>query len=716
MDRATSGSDVGVSTCKMAAHHRQNTAGRRKVQVSYVIRDEVEKYNRNGVNALQLDPALNRLFTAGRDSIIRIWSVNQHKQDPYIASMEHHTDWVNDIVLCCNGKTLISASSDTTVKVWNAHKGFCMSTLRTHKDYVKALAYAKDKELVASAGLDRQIFLWDVNTLTALTASNNTVTSKLLLSLIASSLSGNKDSIYSLAMNQLGTIIVSGSTEKVLRVWDPRTCAKLMKLKGHTDNVKALLLNRDGTQCLSGSSDGTIRLWSLGQQRCIATYRVHDEGVWALQVNDAFTHVYSGGRDRKIYCTDLRNPDIRVLICEEKAPVLKTLKGIHNFRASGDYDNDCTNPITPLCTQPDQVIKGGASIIQCHILNDKRHILTKDTNNNVAYWDVLKASKVEDLGKVDFEDEIKKRFKMVYVPNWFSVDLKTGMLTITLDESDCFAAWVSAKDAGFSSPDGSDPKLNLGGLLLQALLEYWPRTHVNPIDEEENEVNHVNGEQENRVQKGNGYFQVPPHTPVIFGEAGGRTLFRLLCRDSGGETESMLLNETVPQWVIDITVDDKFLEVELLDQRKNMPKFNKIPFYLQPHASSGAKTLKKDRLSASDMLQVRKVMEHVYEKIINLDNESQTTSSSNNEKPGEQEKEEDIAVLAEEKIELLCQDQASGLADQSPTWPGRCSDSYITGSDYGPQVLDPNMDLRTVKHFIWKSGGDLTLHYRQKST
>uniref|UniRef100_A0A673GA39 WD repeat-containing protein 48-like n=1 Tax=Sinocyclocheilus rhinocerous TaxID=307959 RepID=A0A673GA39_9TELE len=105
----------------------------RVLQVSYVIRDEVEKYNRNGVNALQLDPALNRLFTAGRDSIIRIWSVNQHKQDPYIASMEHHTDWVNDIVLCCNGKTLISASSDTTVKVWNAHKGFCMSTLRTHK-------------------------------------------------------------------------------------------------------------------------------------------------------------------------------------------------------------------------------------------------------------------------------------------------------------------------------------------------------------------------------------------------------------------------------------------------------------------------------------------------------------------------------------------------------------------------------------------------------
>lgn len=65
---------------------------------------------------------------------------------------------------------------------------------------------------------------------------------------LASSLNGNKDSIYSLAMNPAGTVIVSGSTEKVLRVWDPRTCQKLMKLKGHSDNVKALVINRDGTQ------------------------------------------------------------------------------------------------------------------------------------------------------------------------------------------------------------------------------------------------------------------------------------------------------------------------------------------------------------------------------------------------------------------------------------------------------------------------------------
>lgn len=88
----------------------------------------------------------------------------------------------------------------------------------------------------------------------------------------ASSLSGNKDSIYSLAMNPSGTVIVSGSTEKVLRVWDPRSCTKLTKLKGmnvisiydftvykdvvaNSSNITASLLSRSHRQCESSSCE-----------------------------------------------------------------------------------------------------------------------------------------------------------------------------------------------------------------------------------------------------------------------------------------------------------------------------------------------------------------------------------------------------------------------------------------------------------------------------
>lgn len=77
-------------------------------QVSFVIRDAEEKRHRNGVNALQLDPINGRLYSAGKDAIIRVWDstvANQNaSHEPYIQSMEHHNDWVNDIVLCCGGK------------------------------------------------------------------------------------------------------------------------------------------------------------------------------------------------------------------------------------------------------------------------------------------------------------------------------------------------------------------------------------------------------------------------------------------------------------------------------------------------------------------------------------------------------------------------------------------------------------------------------------
>ncbi|KAL3265473.1 hypothetical protein HHI36_009677 [Cryptolaemus montrouzieri] len=624
---------------------------RKKVQVSMVICEPEEKRHRSGVNALQIDPVLDRLYSAGRDSIIRVF---EHER--YIHGMEHHTDWVNDIVLCCGGRNLISASSDTTVKVWNAHKGFCMSTLRTHRDYVKALAYAKDREQVASAGLDKSIYLWDINTLTALTASNNTVTT--------SSLIGSKESIYSLAMNPSGSIIVSGSTEKALRFWDPRTCAKLFKLKGHSDNVKALVVSRDGTQCVSGSSDGTIKVWNLGGQRCIQTIRIHSDSVWALLATDNFNYIISGGRDKRVIMTELKNPQNSVTVCVEQAPILKlcfTADQQAVWVSTSDSNIRCWKLPTdknfreelPMSDKPVSLIPGGAAIRQAAVLNDKRHILTKDANDNVALYDVLQAKKVEDIGQVNFQEEIKNRFKMIYIPNWFNVDLKTGMLTIHLgqDEVDCFSAWVSARDAGIKDCPEPDSKVNYGKLLLQALLEHWRGV----VPESENKI----------------YFTVPTHTPLILSEIGGRTLYRVPVGEAGGDTENALLNETVPSWVTSIIEDNC------------NGKFIKIQFYLQPHSSVPVHLLKQDRLKkperlvANDFIQCRKVAEHILEKLLGDGNASSPGADGDPSLPSSNGYNVD-------HIELSCNEQ----------------------------VLDPYMDLRTVKHFIWKSSSDLILSYR----
>ena len=54
------------------------------------------------------------------------------------------------------------------------------------------------------------------------------------------------------------------------------------------------------------------------------------------------------------------------------------------------------------------------------------HLIFTLKDTELFVW-LVQAKKVEDRGQVDFEEEIKRHFKMVYVPNWFSVDLKTGV-------------------------------------------------------------------------------------------------------------------------------------------------------------------------------------------------------------------------------------------------------------------------------------------------
>ena len=64
---------------------------------------------------------------------------------------------------------VFSASSDATLKLWDTQSGQCTATLRTHKDYIKALAYSPEREVAVSGGLENSIFLWDLNTLANLT-------------------------------------------------------------------------------------------------------------------------------------------------------------------------------------------------------------------------------------------------------------------------------------------------------------------------------------------------------------------------------------------------------------------------------------------------------------------------------------------------------------------------------------------------------------------
>eukprot|EP00002_Diphylleia_rotans_P002952 TRINITY_DN11955_c0_g1_i1.p1 TRINITY_DN11955_c0_g1~~TRINITY_DN11955_c0_g1_i1.p1 ORF type:complete len:834 (+),score=163.02 TRINITY_DN11955_c0_g1_i1:96-2597(+) len=466
-------------------------------RVSYVIRTPVRQHCL-GVNSLCFNPLGNTLFSCGRDGIVISWDVSSPRNTRFAQSFEGHADWVNDAFVCSDNKTLISCSSDHLVKSWDISTGNAVRDLYKHTDYVRALAYAKNAEKFASGGFDKVINIWDVETARSFST----------LRLPSATGLGHKHSIYSLGCNPSGTIFASGSSENVIRIWDGRTGTKICKLKGHKDNVRAVLVDRYGLMCISASSDQTIRLWDLGQQRCVQSYDPHTDSVWSLHADDHFSKVVSGSRDGTVYVTDLKTKKA-VLICREPSSVHKAIptpdwSGIwvatpDSSMSLWEYDENrasksvesmlsiSTSPSSftisivepepepvPLNGNPVETIQGKPGIKRHRIYNNKRHVLTCDTSGSVALWDVTKGIQVADYGKADFDAKVTESSKeLLHVPNWFTVDTRTGALNIHLDNFVCFNAEIYAADAEIEVPNGEDIKINLGDRTMRSLFASW---------------------------------------------------------------------------------------------------------------------------------------------------------------------------------------------------------------------------------------------------
>ncbi|KAH7323334.1 hypothetical protein B0J17DRAFT_683001 [Rhizoctonia solani] len=246
------------------------------------------------------------------------WEVEGDELKPaqFRQSVQLHTDWINDIVLCNMNQTVVSASSDGTLRTYNPHSTGTPNILGTHSDYVRCLAYASGPRWVASGSFDRTVKIWDVSRAVGLTGSR--LDSSAELASLSMAESDPKASIYAIATDPAGTLVAAGGPERVVRVWDPRIASGgngggeprcLSTLRGHTDNLRAILISEDGRYILTGSSDASIKLWSLPMRRCIHTFSVHSDSVWALHSTHPQLHNFlSGDRAGWICRFDVTQP------------------------------------------------------------------------------------------------------------------------------------------------------------------------------------------------------------------------------------------------------------------------------------------------------------------------------------------------------------------------------------------------------------------------
>ena len=72
-----------------------------------------------------------------------------------------------------DGKKILSASYDNTIKEWSVDTGKCIKTYTGHEDWVQSALYSSDGKKILSASSDGSIRIWSVDSGKCIAVFNN---------------------------------------------------------------------------------------------------------------------------------------------------------------------------------------------------------------------------------------------------------------------------------------------------------------------------------------------------------------------------------------------------------------------------------------------------------------------------------------------------------------------------------------------------------------
>jgi WD40 repeat protein len=249
------------------------------------------------VNTVAITPDGRSLISAGDDKTIKIWDLQTGQAQQ---TLEGHTNWIYSLAISPDGRTLASGSKDNAAKVWDLAEGRELYTLTGHVNYINGVAFSPDNQILATASYDKTVKLWSVPTGEAI-----------------GTLRGHTGYVLAVAFSPDGQVLASGSYDKYIKLWDLKTQQELHTLRGHFSDVNVLAFSADGQRLVSASDDRTLRLWDWKTGKALQTISTDHAGpIFAMALSSNGQIVASGSEDETIKLWDL-----------SKGKELQTLRG-----------------------------------------------------------------------------------------------------------------------------------------------------------------------------------------------------------------------------------------------------------------------------------------------------------------------------------------------------------------------------------------------------
>ena len=194
-------------------------------------------------HTIEAEDALHRAIQSSRLQLV----INAH--EPGAASI---------VAFSPHGSQFVTASSDETVKVWDAVTGERLLKLEGY-----FASYSPDGKRLAVVVPDGTVKVFDA------------ATGKQI------QVPGQLDAKLSVAFSPDGSRLVTVAYGNLPKIWDPKTGREFMSFRGHTDFVSNAVFSPDGTRVLTASDDGTARLWDAKTGGQLLELAGHQGFVWS---------------------------------------------------------------------------------------------------------------------------------------------------------------------------------------------------------------------------------------------------------------------------------------------------------------------------------------------------------------------------------------------------------------------------------------------------
>ncbi len=234
-------------------------------------------HQRGIINTMAFAADGRTLISAGMNQSVRIWDPVTCQEKAILPGGQSSL-----VALASDGRLLASKDDGGAVRIWDLASRREIGVLPGHHGKIFSLAFSPDGRRLAFAAEDQTVRIWDI-------APRK-----------ESAVFRQFDNSWSLAFSPDGRVLAGGGSDGSIRLWDTSTLPETSVLRGHGhgQSVTSLAFASDGRRLASASLDGTVRIWDTTSGSEVAVLRGQNQYVTAVAYVPDGSRLFSAGPDK----------------------------------------------------------------------------------------------------------------------------------------------------------------------------------------------------------------------------------------------------------------------------------------------------------------------------------------------------------------------------------------------------------------------------------